>query len=220
MNAPLPDVALLQRRLDDAEAERARLTRLIRHLRAAIRGIETGEQVVELEDLEVARAARRPPLESVRLVDDGFTTRLGAGLPPGVPSPAVVPPVGFGAPAIPSVDVGELRSMTPERLDQLPFGVVTLDGGGRIIGYNDTESRLAGLPRERVIGRSFFGDVAPCARVREFEGRFRDYAEGRTRAGVETFEFVFHFQQGAQRVLILFSPGRYRGEFLMSMLRR
>lgn len=214
MNARAPDIALLQRRLEEAETERARLARHIRNLRAVIRGLEAGEPVPDIEEIELPR----PAAEVLRLVD-GFGTRLGAGLPPGVAAP-VPPPVAAALPAIPSVDVGELRTMTPERLDQLPFGVVTLDTAGRIVGYNDTESRLAGLPRDRVLGRSFFGDVAPCARVREFEGRFRDYAEGRTRAGVETFEFVFNFQHGAQRVLILFSPGRWRGEFLMSMIRR
>jgi photoactive yellow protein len=119
-----------------------------------------------------------------------------------------------------SVDVGSLGRMTPDQLDGLPFGVVTLDSNGRVIGYNDTESRLAGLPKDRVIGRNFFTEVAPCTRVREFEGRFRDFAEGRSRLALETFEFVFHFRHGAQRVVILISPARHRGRFHVSMIRR
>ena len=149
----------------------------------------------------------------------GYATRFGEGLAPGVAAPQVAPPV---APALDlhSVDVGRLGRMTPQELDQLPFGVVTLDARGRILAYSDTESRLAGLPRDAVVGRNFFQDVAPCTRVREFEGRFKDFAEGRSRLGIESFEFVFHFRHGAQRVVIMFSNGRHRGEFFASFIRR
>ncbi len=243
------DIPRLQSLLDDAEVERNRLNRRIRRLRDALKAVESGEPIQEFSDLfEGARpppelrppeppraqllapsyppaaapapvypaAAAFPPVPGMAL---GFPTWLGEGLPPGVPSQAPLPPAA-AAPVMPSVDVGALGRMTPEALDALPFGVVTLDGAGRIVGYNDTESRMAGLPRDAVVGRNFFTDVAPCSRVRDFEGRFRDFAAGRSRLALETFEFVFHFRAGAQRVVILISPARYRGQFHVSMIRR
>jgi photoactive yellow protein len=48
-------------------------------------------------------------------------------------------------------------------LDALPFGVVEMDRSGRVLRYNATESRYSGLSRERVLGRHFFREVAPCS---------------------------------------------------------
>ena len=47
-------------------------------------------------------------------------------------------------------------------LDTLPFGVIGLDGEGLVEVYNSHEAAAAGLTRERVLGRHFFFDVAPC----------------------------------------------------------
>lgn len=47
-------------------------------------------------------------------------------------------------------------------LDALPFGVVGLDGENVVEIYNAHEARSSGLSRERVVGRHFFFDVAPC----------------------------------------------------------
>ncbi|TNE86484.1 MAG: PAS domain-containing protein [Deltaproteobacteria bacterium] len=223
----LPSLELphLRELLDEAETERTRLNRRIRRIRNLIKAVENGDEMPDLAELfgDLRPSPQSPP--PPRLVLPAHTgplgpaTILGEGLPPGVPSP-VAPPPPAGELRMPSVDVGRLGRMTPEALDALPFGVVTLDSTGRVIGYNDTESRLAGLPREAVLGRNFFGDVAPCAAVREFEGRFRDFAEGRSRLSLETFEFVFNFKRGAQRVVIMISPARLRGRFHVSMIRR
>lgn len=47
--------------------------------------------------------------------------------------------------------------------DALPYGVVVMAPDGTAIGYNIAESRLSGLSPDRVIGRHFFREVAPCA---------------------------------------------------------
>ena len=218
--------------MDEAVEERARINRRIRSLRELLSAVERGEALEpDIELAALLTGAQRP---TVRLVEppqeplrpalvyptgSGLVTRLGAGLPAGMLSPvALPPPAAVVAP--PSVDVGRLGRMSPEELDALAFGVVTLDHRGRVIEYNDTESRLAGVPKEQVIGRNFFTDIAPCSRVKEFEGRYQDFASGRSRLGMESFEFVFHFSHGAQRVLILFSPARLRGQFFVSMIRR
>lgn len=227
-------VERLEALLDEAMLERTRINRRIRTLRDVIDGVRAGDDLPDLAELIGVVSAPRAPVARPVLVsapdpalrsdepgpgEGPAVANLGPGLPPGVTSPVPPPPPGPAfTPA--SVDVGGLGSMTPEQLDALPFGVVTLDTSGRVVGYNDTESRLACLPKDKVIGRNFFTEVAPCTRVREFEGRFRDFAEGRSRLALETFEFVFHFRHGAQRVVILISPARHRGRFHVSMIRR
>jgi photoactive yellow protein len=85
-------------------------------------------------------------------------------------------------------------------LDELPFGVVCLDPSGTILRYNIAEARLARLDRNTVLGRPFFGEVAPCTRTPEFEGRFRSFVSGQLSEQVLRFEYLFDFKFGAQRV--------------------
>lgn len=86
-------------------------------------------------------------------------------------------------------DAGRLSSMTVREIDALPYGAIKVDRGGKVLTYNATESRLMGLQAPRVIGRNFFGDVAPCTNTPEFYGRFaRGVETGRLN---ETFEYLF-----------------------------
>jgi photoactive yellow protein len=118
------------------------------------------------------------------------------------------------------LDFGAISALSPEELDGLPYGMITLDAAGRVIHYNDTESRLVGLPKERVIGRNFFQDIAPCTRLREFEGRFRELVLDPTRVRVKTFDFVFRFPRGDQHVTVVMTPAKVRGRFHLALLRR
>jgi photoactive yellow protein len=82
--------------------------------------------------------------------------------------------------------------MTREQLDALPYGAIRLSPRGTIITYNATEGRLAGRSPQRVLGKNFFRDVAPCADVREFRGRFAELvATGRSMFYEFDFEFTF-----------------------------
>ena len=119
-----------------------------------------------------------------------------------------------------SFDVSSLKTLRADQLDGLPYGLVVLDREGSVLQYNDTESRMARLPKDQVIGRNFFRDIAPCTRVKEFEGRFLHFASGASRATVETFDFVFRFGHGVQEVAIYVTPGRARGTFNLAMLRK
>lgn len=85
----------------------------------------------------------------------------------------------------------ELAKMTPDQLDQLPYGVIELSANGTILSYNAGESEISGRKPEKVIGRNFFTEVAPCTDVREFYGRFLDLIEHR--AVNHEFEFTFSF---------------------------
>lgn len=118
------------------------------------------------------------------------------------------------------IDFGAVSRLGPEELDRLPYGLITLDSTGRIVHYNDTESRMVGLPKERVLGKSFFGHVAPCTRVREFQGRFEELVREPHRVRVQAFDFVFKFATGDQQVSIVITPAKTRGLFHVAILRR
>ncbi len=108
------------------------------------------------------------------------------------------PSVGFQRP--PTVDPFEVDHLDDAELDELPFGVVCMDAEGTILRYNLAEARMARLDRHSVIGRTFFGDVAPCTAVPEFKGHFDRLVEGRTEEPLIRFPFLFDFKFGAQEV--------------------
>jgi photoactive yellow protein len=72
------------------------------------------------------------------------------------------------------VTPGELDGMDAATLDALPFGVIGFDPAGLVDRYNATESRLAGLAPERVVGRHFFDAVAQCMNNYLIAQRFED----------------------------------------------
>lgn len=104
--------------------------------------------------------------------------------------------------AQPRIDdvVRRLDALRPEELDSLPFGMIELDASGKILRFNKTEGQLARLDPARQVGKSFFDEVAPCTKVKEFHGRF---LEGVRRQDLyETFGFTFRFPHGTRDVAI------------------
>lgn len=59
-------------------------------------------------------------------------------------------------------DTISLATLDEIDVDDLPFGVVGLALDGVVTRYNLCESQISGLSAERVVGRRFFADVAPC----------------------------------------------------------
>jgi photoactive yellow protein len=96
-----------------------------------------------------------------------------------------------GPQALPTFDDPALAqradALSQAELDRLPFGVLKLDGDGRIVGYNRTEQEIAGVEMGGYLDRSLFTDLAPCMDVPGFRGRFQ---EGLKR-GRLNFEFAF-----------------------------
>lgn len=82
-----------------------------------------------------------------------------------------------------------IDSMSEKELDALPQGVIQLDARGHVLKYNAYEAHLANLTQEKVIGKNFFKDVAPCTDVKEFYGRFREGVA----AGKLHCKFRYHF---------------------------
>ena len=90
--------------------------------------------------------------------------------------------------------------MTPEELDHVPYGMIQLDATGRILNNNAVESKLASLSREAAIGKQFFTEIAPCTKVQDFYGRFK---EGVIRESLDTtFRFHFAFKQHPRDVTV------------------
>jgi len=97
----------------------------------------------------------------------------------------------------------QLDRMTREEVDDLPYGFIVLDRDGTILLYNRYEERMSHLPADRVLGKSFFRDIAPCTRVEAFLGRFQALADAPP-GHTDRFAFRFHFLHGAQDVLVHF----------------
>jgi|GEM_PF-625293 photoactive yellow protein len=66
--------------------------------------------------------------------------------------------IGFDAPGM----LAWLEGADAAALDALDFGVVRMAPDGTVLHYNLWESRMAGIGVERVLGRHFFSQVAPC----------------------------------------------------------
>ncbi len=100
----------------------------------------------------------------------------------------------------PSFDPFDVDRLDDAELDDLPFGVICLAPDGTILRYNAAEARLARLDRTTVIGRQFFGEVAPCTETPEFRGRFDALTRGEVQEPVVRFDYLFDFKFGAQDV--------------------
>ncbi|HTD32914.1 MAG TPA: PAS domain-containing protein [Candidatus Elarobacter sp.] len=101
------------------------------------------------------------------------------------------------------VDAQRILDLPEDQIDTLPFGLIGVDAAGTIDQYNAYESRLSRLSKDRVIGRNFFTEVAPCTAVKEFQGRFERFA-AEPGPGAESFDFEFRFPFGLQFVSITF----------------
>jgi len=106
-----------------------------------------------------------------------------------------------------------------ERLDELPFGAIVVDETGTIEQYNEYETKLSRLEREKVIGKNFFREVAPCTAVQAFEGRMRAFLRTKDRVS-ESFEYFFPFLHGAATVEITFLRLPKGGRILIAVERK
>jgi len=191
---------------EDAAREAVFLMDEVARLRAELARLRS--PVSESDDLPLRLPA---PSRAPRALGGGIYAPHDA--PTGAPR-ASAPTDGGG------LDFGTVSRLSPNDLDQLPYGLICLDAQGRVVHYNDTESRLARLPKERVLGRNFFADVAPCTRVREFEGEFQALVRDPSSVRVRSFDFIFRFRHSEQHVTIVMTPARQRGLYNLALLRR
>lgn len=91
-------------------------------------------------------------------------------------------------------------------LDLLPYGIIVVDEAGTILYYNSREEEIANRLKEDVIGKNFFTEVAPCAQVQEFYGKFK---ETMNQIGlVASFHFHFPFPERPREVEITLTSFR------------
>jgi photoactive yellow protein len=86
----------------------------------------------------------------------------------------VVDEVSSASMSVGAISLDELDRMAPSQLDELRFGVIGLDAAGAAVIYNATESRLAGLRPERVLGQNFFLSIGLCMNNFLVAQRFED----------------------------------------------
>jgi photoactive yellow protein len=70
-----------------------------------------------------------------------------------------------------------LEAASAEELDGLAFGAIGMTADGTVTLYNKAEAAGAGLTQARVIGRHFFGSIAPCTNNYLIAQRFETEAE-------------------------------------------
>ncbi len=96
--------------------------------------------------------------------------------------------------------LAQVDSISEAELDSLPFGVIQLNAAGTVLRYNSFEAGLSGLTPQKVVGKNFFTQVAPCTDLPQFHGRFRDgVASGKLHC---SFRFHFAFKESPCDVTI------------------
>lgn len=107
--------------------------------------------------------------------------------------------------------VGHLVTMGPQQLDELSFGVVAMNLEGEVTHYNTSESDAAGLSPERVVGKHFFSEVAPCTNNFMVAQRFEDEDDLN-----EALDYVFTLKMKPTPVeLRLLKSTEHRKQFLL-----
>lgn len=89
----------------------------------------------------------------------------------------------------------QLQAASDVDLTDAPFGVVRFDERGTVTLYNTWESGLSGLSPERVVGRNFFEEIAPCTNNFLVAERYTDAAELD-----ETITYTFTWKMNPTRV--------------------
>ena len=133
---------------------------------------------------------------------------------PGTPRPDAIRLTPVSHDALKAEILSAADTMSADELDSLPYGMIQLDAAGRVLKYNAVESRLAQLPQDTTVGKKFFSEIAPCTKVQQFYGQFK---EGVLRESLDTtFLFHFAFKQNPRDVTVrLFYSKRTRSVWVM-----
>jgi photoactive yellow protein len=86
-----------------------------------------------------------------------------------------------------------LEAAPLDGLDDFGFGLIVMDRSGRVVGYNQAESQLSGLPAPEVAGRDFFVDIGPCTNNYLVAQRYQDQADAQGELD-EQLDYVFTYR--------------------------
>ena len=99
----------------------------------------------------------------------------------------------------------DLDALTAAERDAVEAGLLALDAAGTVLACNRAAAAICGFAAEAMIGRNYFRDLVPSARVPSFYGRF--LATQRGSLGAQSFEFVFGRLPAPLRARIDLRPG-------------
>ncbi len=102
-------------------------------------------------------------------------------------------------------DFESIEKMDAKELDKLPFGAIRLDSEGKILSFNTHEAELTGRVPEKVIGKNFFTEVAPCTNVQAFAGRFREGVQKEDMHVIFPYKFDFEMAPRDVTVTLFYS---------------
>jgi photoactive yellow protein len=105
-------------------------------------------------------------------------------------------------------DMGELDFSS---LDELPFGAILVNEKAEILFYNRKEEDVASRRREDMLGKNFF-ELAPCAQVKSYYGRFLEVVK--EPGFLVNFRFQYSLPGPTQEVEITMASFHYKGELL------
>jgi photoactive yellow protein len=101
-----------------------------------------------------------------------------------------------------------LDALDDAALDRLGFGVIGFDDQTVVRLYNATESRLAGLSLQRVLGQPLFTVVAPCMNNYLVAQRFEDaHAAGQALDQTIDYVLTLRMRPVKVRLRLLARPG-------------
>jgi photoactive yellow protein len=108
-------------------------------------------------------------------------------------------------------ELQEVSAMGEEKLNALPFGAIKLDKNGTILSFNQYEAKLTGRDPNKVIGKNFFTEVAPCTNVQAFAGRYREGVEAGELHAVFPYKFDFKMAPRDVTVTLFYSKNTQQG---------
>jgi len=108
-------------------------------------------------------------------------------------------------------EIQKVNGLPEEKLNELPFGAIRLDKEGRILSFNKYEADLTGRDPNRVVGRNFFTEVAPCTNVKSFAGRYREGVEKGEVHVVFPYKFDFKMAPRDVTVTLFYSNSTEQG---------
>ncbi len=112
-----------------------------------------------------------------------------------------------------------LESVSLDLIDDFGFGLIVMDRDGRVLGYNQAESKLSGLPAGEVIGRNFFVEIGPCTNNYLIAQRYQDSAsEGLSLDEQLDYVFTYRMAPTPVRLRLLARRGSPR-QYLVVQLR-
>lgn len=105
-----------------------------------------------------------------------------------------------------------VEALSPEELDELPFGAVCLDPQGRVRVYNKARAEQGGRGAMPTKGLSYFAEVAPCLDNGYFKGRI-DKARAAGALNL-TFSFIGDFMDRNRELAVRVQSARDGGTWI------